>query len=407
MHDTVTGSHWHEPKAGENAGLGTFKRPKLPYDRFMDEEGIPCYRDIGVRRVQDLPLADWKRLGGRGSFVQLFGTEGLWGMYVVELPGAGALNTERHLYEKVCFVVEGRGSTEVWQEGQTKRHVFEWQKGSIFSIPLNCYHRIINASSARALIICGTTAPNMMNLLDNREFIFNCPHKFADRFSGAADYFKPNDDLEPDPVRGLAMRRTNFIPDIINADLPLDNRRSPGYRRMEPSMAGNRFYFWIGHHETGRYSKAHKHASAAVLICIRGAGYTYTWPATLGTQPWRDGHQDKIKRQDYEFGGMVSAAPMSGDWFHQHFGISKGGLRVSAWHGPNNQRSRKPGVPGEVQLDFGAIDLKKGGSAIPYNEEDPAIRAEFAETLKKHGVENRMLPEFYTGDAGDAVGNVM
>jgi len=176
---------------------------------------------------------------------------------------------------------------------------------------------------------------------------------------------------------------------------------------MEPSMAGNRFYFWIGHHETGRYSKAHKHASAAVLICIKGAGYTYTWPATLGTQPWKDGHQDKIKRQDYEFGGMVSAAPMSGDWFHQHFGISKGGLRVSAWHGPNNQRSRKPGVPGEVQLDFGAIDLKKGGSAIPYNEEDPAIRAEFAETLKKHGVENRMLPEFYSGDAGDAVGNVM
>jgi hypothetical protein len=104
---------------------------------------------------------------------------------------------------------------------------------------------------------------------------------------------------------------------------------------------------------------------------------------------------------------MVSAAPMSGDWFHQHFGISKGGLRVSAWHGPNNQRSRKPGVPGEVQLDFGAIDLKKGGSAIPYNEEDPAIRAEFAETLKKHGVENRMLPEFYTSDAGDAIGNVM
>ena len=104
---------------------------------------------------------------------------------------------------------------------------------------------------------------------------------------------------------------------------------------------------------------------------------------------------------------MVSAAPMSGDWFHQHFGISKGGLRVSAWHGPNNQRSRKPGVPGEAQLDFGAIDLKKGGSAIPYHEEDPAIRAEFAETLKKHGVENRMLPEFYSGDAGDAVGNVM
>ena len=48
---------------------------------------------------------------------------------------------------------------------------------------------------------------------------------------------------------------------------------------------------------------------------------------------------------------------MSGDWFHQHFGIGKEGLRVSAWHGPNNQRSRKAGRPGEQLNDAGAIDI--------------------------------------------------
>ncbi len=63
---------------------------------------------------------------------------------------------------------------------------------------------------------------------------------------------------------------------------------------------------------------------------------------------------------------------MSGDWFHQHFGIGKEGLRVSAWHGPNNQRSRKAGRPGEDMIDSGAIDIKKGGAAIPYYMEDPA-----------------------------------
>ena len=47
------------------------------------------------------------------------------------------------------------------------------------------------------------------------------------------------------------MRRTNIIPDIIDCELPLDNRRSPGYRRIEPHMAGNRFYLWLGQHETG------------------------------------------------------------------------------------------------------------------------------------------------------------
>src|SRR5262249_17400907 len=81
---------------------------------------------------------------------------------------------------------------------------------------------------------------------------------------------------------------------------------SPGSRRVEPFMAGTRFYLWIGQHETGRYSKAHKHASAAVLVCIKGKGYTYTWPEPLGTTPWKDGSADKILRQDYEPVGLVS-----------------------------------------------------------------------------------------------------
>ena len=100
-------------------------------------------------------------------------------------------------------------------------------------------------------------------------------------------------------------------------------------------------------------------------------------------------------RQDYEPVGLVSAAPMSGDWFHQHFGVSKEPLRLSAWFGVNNHSQRKPGRPGEKVLDFGAIDLKKGGTAIPYHEEDPYIRNEFDEALKKEGVPSRMDDKFY------------
>ena len=111
----------------------------------------------------------------------------------------------------------------------------------------------------------GTTAPNVLNMINNVDAVFNNPFKFTDRFSGADDFYKYKDDVEPDPVRGLAMRRTNFIPDVINCDLPLDNRRSPGWRRVEPFMTNNQFYYWIGQHENGRYSKAHAHTSAAVL----------------------------------------------------------------------------------------------------------------------------------------------
>ena len=52
-------------------------------------------------------------------------------------------------------------------------------------------------------------------------------------------------------------------------------------------MTGNTFYLWIAQHENGRYSKAHAHTSAAVLICLKGKGYTYTWPEQAGRRPGR------------------------------------------------------------------------------------------------------------------------
>jgi hypothetical protein len=52
-------------------------------------------------------------------------------------------------------------------------------------------------------------------------------------------------------------------------------------------------------------------------------------------------------------------------------------------------------VPGEQLMDYGAIDLGKGGSTIPYHQEDPAIRQEFEAILKREGLPSRMNPEFY------------
>ena len=393
-HDAAGMTHWHEPGAGQRAGFGVFKRPKTPYDSFMESEGIPVFRDIGIRTVRDLPLAPWTRMGGRGSYIQLYGTEGKWGCYVVEVPGSGALNPEKHMYEEIFLVVEGRGSAEVWLDGESGRHVFEWQKGSMFSIPMNAMHRIVNASSSPALLLAGTTAPNVLNMINNVGAVFDNPYLFRDRFSGAADFYKPRDDIEPDPVRGLAMRRTNFIPDVVGCELPLDNRRSPGYRRVEPFMTGNSFYLWIGQHENGRYSKAHAHTSAAVLICLKGKGYTYTWPEHLGATPWKDGKADQVRRLDYEQFGMVTAAPGGARWYHQHFSVSKDPFRLTAWFGPNSP-GREPGPPGEKHTDYTAMELQEGGSAIPYWGEDPAIREEYLATLAREGVPSRMDPAWF------------
>src|SRR4030088_2575177 len=290
MHD-ITGEHWHEPEGMRNAGYGVWKRPNTPYDDYMEAQGIPIFRGIGVRRVQDMPLKRWNRMGGNGTFIQLYGTEGRWGCYVIEVPGAGALNAERHMDEEIMVVVEGRGTTEIWTDDQKKPHSFEWQRGSMFSIPLNTWHRIINAASSPALILVASTAPNVMNLFRDIDWIFNCPVAFASRFDGSDNYFKPRDDIAPDPLRGLAMRKTNLIPDIFNAELYLDNRRSPGYKRMEPNMAANVFYGFVGEHVTGRFQGPRPHVVGRARV-HQGQGL-YLHLATRDRDDPVEGRQDR------------------------------------------------------------------------------------------------------------------
>ena len=228
------------------------------------------------------------------------------------------------------------------------------------------------------MLLCGTSAPNVMNLIDNPSFIFNCPHAFTERFSGADDFFKPRDEVEPDPVRGLAMRRTNLIPDVINCDLPLDNRRSPGYRRVEPRMAENRFYLFIGQHETGRYAKAHKHHSTAVLICVEGQGLHLhvAGCARHHAVEGRQGRQDPapgLRAGRHRLGGADGGRLVPPAFRHQQRPAAAG--RLARAQQPSARC--KPGGPGEKMADIWAIDLNKGGNAIPYHMEDPAIREEF------------------------------
>ena len=86
---------------------------------------------------------------------------------------------------------------------------------------------------------------------------------------------------------------------------------------------------------------------------------------------------------------------MSGDRFHQNFRVSKEPLPLLGWYGPNNHRAQQPGRPGEKAIDDRAIAMHDGGTAIPYDEEDPFIRAEYEETLKHEGVTSRIANSLF------------
>ena len=110
-------------------GTKRWIRPATPYEVYMEEQKLPIHRGtVGFYDIRDLTLGSWKRMGAQGAFIELNGCGGLQGMYVIEVPGAGAITPEKHMYEEIFYVLEGRGTTEIWTgDDATKKQTFEWQ----------------------------------------------------------------------------------------------------------------------------------------------------------------------------------------------------------------------------------------------------------------------------------------
>jgi quercetin dioxygenase-like cupin family protein len=359
----------------------------------MEEQKLPIHRGtVGFYDIRDLTLGSWKRMGAKGAFIELNGCGGLQGMYVIEMPGAGAITPEKHMYEEIFYVLEGRGTTEIWSADADKKQTFEWQPGSLFSPPLNTWHRIVNATSSPALLLGVTNAPPIFHLYRSPDALFNNPYQFKDRYDGSAEYFKAHTDLGKDPIHGRARNYGNIIPDGDRVELPLDGQRGVGHRTFFWNLSGNSYQGFIAQYAPGRYSRCHAHEAGPVLLCLAGKGYSITWPGEAGTTPWADGKGELVQRQDYKPGGIVSAAPGDAGWFHGHFGASKEPLRVLAFLGGYPRRVK--GIPG---VDWWGLnlDIKQGGHTIEYRDEDPHIRKMFQEQLAKEGADFNMPDEAY------------
>jgi hypothetical protein len=179
---------------------------------------------------------------------------------------------------------------------------------------------------------------------------------------------------------------------------------------VAPNPAGNTtLQGWIAEYESGRYAKAHAHGGGAILVCLRGKGYSIAWPANEGgINPWKDGKGDLVKMTEYWPGGMVSAAPGPANWYHQHFAFGQDPFRVflytagvpGAGGGGGGDRE-----PEEGRLTRQHAELGEGGNAIPYHLEDPQVRKYFEERLAAENATFTMPEEVYT-EAGKHI-NVM
>jgi oxalate decarboxylase/phosphoglucose isomerase-like protein (cupin superfamily) len=353
---------------------------KTAYFQWMKKQGIPMVEGYGLEDVREVALAPWARTGGKAAFVNLYGMEGVTGMYVEEIPAGGALQPEKHLYEEVICILEGQGATEVWQDGGHKQ-MFEWGPWSLFAPPLNTRHRLINGGREPVKFLAVTNAPVMLDTIHNEEFIFNCPYDFADRYSGEDDFFNVGQKRYEMGMQHIW--ETNFIMDIQTAALDERTVKGAGVRITQFELAGNSLIGHLAQWPAGRYHKAHYHGAGAILLGLQSSGYVLLWSKELGIRPYEAGRSEEVVEVKWK-AGSVYCPP--GGWFHQHFNTGPAPARHLAIRYGSRLHPIGFKIADKRSEDGVYIDVKRGGTLIEYADEDPQIRKHYEEELRKTGV---------------------
>ena len=348
-----------------------------PYTRWVRSEGLEI---VGARYVPNLhtvALRPWARRGGAGVYVNHEASRTSNDCYVCEIPAGGQLRPQRQLFEEMVYVLDGRGSTTVWNDAG-KRITFEWKAGSLFAIPLNAWHQHFNGSGREPVrYVAVTNGPAVINLYDDIDFVFNTRRDFPHRFSGEPDYFANKGEQ-----KGLLLE-TNFVADAVNLPLISAGERGAGGGHIRFNLAKGSMNSHISQFPVGTYKKAHAHGPGAHVVILSGEGYTLMWP-----------EGEEAQRYEWQVGTMIVPPNM---WFHQHFNTGTTPARYLAFKHEGVAIRNAQGVPKSW------ISRQAGGDQLDYADEKPEIRDLFADALARHGLTSRM-DQAYEAELADTSG---
>ena len=331
-----------------------------PYVRWVRNEGLDIIAAHYVPDLHTVELKPWSRRGGSGVFINHEASRTSNDCYVCEIPAGGKLAPQRQLFEEMILVLDGHGSTAVWND-QGQEVSFEWGKGSIFAIPLNAWHQHFNGSgSAPARFVASTNLPPVLNLYDDVDFVFGTAHDFVHRFAGEGDYFADKDEHD-----GLLLK-TNFVADAVNQPLIHARERGAGGGHIRFSMAKGSMNSHISEFPVATYKKGHRHGPGAHVIMLTGTGYSLMWPE--GEEP---------RRYDWQPGSLIVPPNM---WFHQHFNTGDVPARYLAFKHEGVSIRNAQGVPKAW------ISRRIGGDQIDYVDESNVVRETFVSALAANGL---------------------
>ena len=348
-------------RADRNSSRGWGAR-ETAYTRWRKAEGVPFYTGSHVEDLRAAEVAPWPRLGQKGAIVNLAAQEHDDG-WLVEIEPGGHTEPIHHLFEASYYVLEGRGATTVWQPGSSSKQTVEWQQGALFSPPANCWYQHFNLDGQRRVrLFCPTTAPLLMNALQDSELVFNCDWSFKDRYNGQEDYF-----TNPGEKIDAREWKTNLLTDVRTFKLEDRKERGAGSSILFFYMAGNGMNIHISEFPPGMYKKAHRHGPGAEIIILGGVGYSLLW---------FPGDKERVK-VDWREGSVFS--PLGGQ-YHQHFNTGNEPARYLAYTFGHVVVSNTDSLNNSA-----ALSESEGGWQIEYEDEDPAVFDLFQRECAQHG----------------------
>ena len=307
------------------------------YEDWAKGEGVPIHTGTSV----DLLTADvksWRRFGLKAAFVHLAGRDDFLSIFLNELPPNSGSTPQQHLYEELCYVLSGRGSTEfVAPDGHTQ--VIEWGSKSLFALPMNARYRHRNVSAEPARFAAINDMRYLFNLYRSEKFLFETPLRFAERHGE----IEAVTDLHKQPAGPLTLAKGTISGDMI--ELP-----------------------------AGTYRAASRQMFGAHFFGVEGEGYMLAWP---------EGAHD-FTRVEWRH-GIVAAAP--GMQFCQQFNAGAGPARYL----DVQLGSQVYPIFRYRKAAYGDTSVYAAGSAtVPFAAQDPRIHKEWLEAVAAKGVTSQM-----------------
>ena len=367
--------------------------PQTPYEQWMLKEGVPIHSGYSIPDVRVLEVRPWARLGARAAFIDLEGSEGTDGAYLCHIDAGKSTLPQKFLFEEAIFVLEGEGESIVWQDGGAKQAI-RWQKGAMFSPPLNVWRQHFNRGGATAKLVSFHDLPVVMDLFHSTDFVFNNQFVFRDRYNNAADYFDFNDSkmtgggsaaMFNEAERAAPKKRTivsGMVPDVNQIELHTAQSRGLKNKGVEMVFSDNTIQTHISEFATGSYKRAHRHGPGSQILILGGEGYSLLW----NDNP-RYSDASKQTRVDWKEGSMFVPPDR---WFHQHFngGESPAKYMATTWIG-GKYFAKALGGGGRTHR-LNNISTKAGGNMVDYPDEDPMVREMFEAELGKRGIKSQM-----------------